>query len=232
MFTKKAIAACAIAALAMLTGCGGNNADNGGGSGNNAAMQEQQAFNGQDGRGQMNRMGFDLMGKIKSVDGQTITVYKSAFVPGGQGGPGGRGGGSEGNPPSGDAPPQGSWQPGDELPEGEMPSPGDGQQSGNGGSRNRMNMENMFTDETADIIVTDNTKIIKTEFVDNQRQETEIGIGDLQADDIITVDLEDGTQQALTITIGSGFGGGGFGMGGGGERPQGRTAPQNQQQGQ
>ncbi|MGM0881999.1 MAG: hypothetical protein ACQEXQ_13300 [Bacillota bacterium] len=53
-------------------------------------------------------------GKVKSVDGQTITVYKSAMM----------------NRPQGDG-------------SGEMPADGDG----------RMNMEDMFTDETVEIQV-------------------------------------------------------------------------------
>ncbi|OMF22195.1 hypothetical protein BK133_26890 [Paenibacillus sp. FSL H8-0548] len=157
----------------------------------------------------------DLMGKVKSIDGQTITLYKSAM---GQGG---------GMPPSGD---------GQQMPEGGEPSAdgerperpevpagdgtateGDGTAPQGGG---RMNMESMFTDETVDIEVTDTTKIVTMTFENEQMVEKAIALADLKTDDILSVMLVDGTQQAESITITTG----GFGGGGGGRQPQQQTA--------
>jgi hypothetical protein len=76
-------------------------------------------------------------------------------------------------------------------------------------------MENMFSDETMDITVTDSTKIVSATFADGKMTETDKTLADLKADDIITVQLKDDTQEAESIRIG-GFGGG-FGGGGRGQ---------------
>ncbi|MFD0671163.1 hypothetical protein [Cohnella sp. GCM10027633] len=198
--------------IALLAGCGSKDADNATGAEANAgvAQQQEQLGNGaaQGGeQGMMNRMVADLIGKVKSLDGNTLTVYKSSFQPGamggrGQGGQGG-GGGMRGDRPSGD----GQQQDGGQAPQ-------DGQPGGGRG----MSFENMFTDETVDITLTDATKIVKREFVDNEMKETELTIADLKADDIVNIALTDGTQEAATITIGMGGFGGGAGFGGGGGR--------------
>lgn len=210
-------AACALLALGLITGCGA--ADNGGTGGASAAGQQPGAGQQQPPGGgdfaQMGGMAFDLMGKIKSVDGHTITVYKSAFAPG-DGGMGGRPGGGQGGgqpePPSGERqPPAGATQPGNEV--GGQPSARNGDRPANGSGQGPMGMEDMFTDETVDIVVTETTRIVKREFSDDGPIETELSIADLQADEIVTVDLQDDTQEALTITVGNG--GMGMGMGGG-----------------
>lgn len=89
-------------------------------------------------------------------------------------------------------------------------------------------MENMFSDETADIQMTSATKIVKITFVNQQRTETELTAAELKADDIVSVDLEDNTRNAVTITVSEGgFGG----MGGMGNGPRGQRQQQGQQQG-
>ncbi|GGG63776.1 hypothetical protein [Paenibacillus radicis (ex Gao et al. 2016)] len=139
------------------------------------------------------------LGKIKSIDGQSITMFVSSFQPGNRNGGGLDGSGTGGG--------RGGQQ-------GERPQRQDGQAPSEGG----MNFEDMFTDETTVITVTDETKIVATTFENNERKETEQSLSDLKADDVITVTLKEGTQEAESIRLG-GFGGGGM-MGGG--RPQGQ----------
>ena len=187
MFKNRIITA--IAALILLTGCSQNSTNQTAGAnagGGNAQGQQQERAAGQ-GTGRSPMMDADVMGKIKSIDGETITLYKSSFVPGS------RGGGGEGSPP-----PQGEGQ-----------------------GQNRPDMTEMFSGETVDVQVTAATKIIKMTFENQERKETEIALADLKADDILSVDLEENTQNAITITLseGGGFGGMG-GMGGGGRRGQ------------
>jgi hypothetical protein len=210
MNSRKYFAIGATLALALLAGCGSSNTNQSGGNTNDAAIQQQdQQQQPANGGGQgMNRAPVDLVGKVKSIAGNTLTVYKSSFTPGQNGGGRmgqGQGGGQQ--PANGQ---QGNGQP----PAG-----------GAGGGRGQMS----FTEETVDIAITDNTKLIKREFVNNQPQDTELTLADLKTDDIVSVDLQDGTQEAVTITLG--MGGGGFG-GGGGQRGQGQAQQQDQSQDQ
>ncbi|MDQ8733135.1 hypothetical protein [Paenibacillus sp. LHD-38] len=174
----------------------------------NGAGGGTQRQGGGPGMGQMGAQA-DLMGKIKSIDGQTITLYKSAM---GQGGP--PQGDSTGSAPEGA---EGQQPPADgELPaDGERPAApaGDGTAPEGGG---RMNMGAMFSDETVTIQVTDTTKITTMTFENEQMVETEVTLADLKADDILSVMLKDDTQEAESITIRTG----GFGGGGGGRQPQ------------
>lgn len=173
-------------AVALLSGCGAKSVDNAAAQNNQSQGAARSGQAGQSGQGGMRGgMGMvdengntaDLLGKIKSISGQTITVYKSSFDPsqmrGGQGGSGGQGGNS-GNRPQG--------------------------------------MGNMFTDQTVDITVTDATKIETTSFENGQRTTKEIALSDLKADDVLTIWLKEGTQEAETIRVG-GFGGGRGGRG-------------------
>ena len=226
MINKKALIA-GVALALTLTGCGSKSGNAEVSGANEAAVQQDQQPAAQGGKGNpgmANRTTADLVGKVKSIDGNTITVNKSSFTPG-QGG-GARGGNGMRKRQSGDGQqpadgeqtvPADGQQPADQ---GQQPAPpADGQQPQDdgqppaGGGRGQMNFENMFTDETTEITVTDSTKIIKREFVDNQMQETELTLVDLKADDIVSIDLTDGTQEAATITIGMGGFGGGFGRG-------------------
>ncbi|CAI6054287.1 hypothetical protein [Cohnella sp. JJ-181] len=229
MNKKWTMLAGAALSVALLAGCGskaGNN-DAGAAPAQAAAAEQSGAGGAGDqagaagtgvGRGGMQAMG--TLGKIKSVSGGTITIYKSAFQPG-QGG--GRQGGnrqSAGGQADGQAGGQDSGQTG-------------GQASGQAGGQGRQDgqradMANLFTEETEEIKVTDATKIYKSETADGERTETEIALGDLKADDVITVTLKEGTQEAESIRLG-GFGGGGFGGMRGGQG-QGLEQGQGQEQ--
>ncbi|CAM3592204.1 hypothetical protein PALU110988_29925 [Paenibacillus lupini] len=190
-----------------LTGCGSKSEDtttNTTASGQ--AVQQDQQQGSQQGQGQGRAM-MGTIGKIKAINGQTITIYKSSFERPEGGGMGGNGAPPQGDAPAGNAADTGNVSAGDA-----------GAASGNGqapsGDRQR-NMENMFSDETMDITVTDSTKIISATFADGKMTETDKTLADLKADDIITVQLKDDTQEAESIRIG-GFGGG-FGGGGRGQ---------------
>lgn len=160
--------------------------------------------------GQGGMMMGGTMGKIKSIDGQTITLYKSSFTPGDRQG-------------GGEPPAQGDAQQGEAgaAPDGTQPEPPaqDGGQAAEGQGGGRMNMENMFTEETVEVTVTDATTITAISFENNQRVETAKTLADLKADDIVTYTVTDGTQDVATIQIGGMMGGG---MGGG--RPGGQGA--------
>lgn len=191
----------AVAISVALAGCG-SKSDESGTSANGTTGQAQQQNQGQQG-GFQGRAMMGTIGKIKSINGQTITIYKSSFQrPEGAGQP------PQGDAPQGDAPngnpPSGDPTQGDA---GSAPQAGDGQNSGGGRQRN---MENMFSDETMDITVTDATKIVSVSFTDGKMTETDKTIADLKADDIITVQLKEDTQEAESIRLG-GFGGGGRG---------------------
>lgn len=230
MISRKALLAGVALALA-LAGCGSKNEGAAAGGANEAAVQQQNQRQppagqegGNGGPGMMNRAPADLIGKVKSIDGNTLTVYKSSFTPG-QGGGARRGNGMRRRQSGDGQQPSEGAQP---VEQGQPQAPADGQRQ-QGGGRGGMNFENMFTDETAEITVTDGTKIIKREFVDDKMQETELALADLKADDIVTIDLMDGTQEADTITLGTS----GFGGRGGARAPSGgqdQSSPQAQQQ--
>lgn len=177
--------------IAALTGCGAN-AEQGSNSSEVVNQQQQQ----QRPEGGM-RVGNGTMGKIKSIDGQAITLYKSSFTPGQQGQGGGEGGnresGQQGDQPGGQQ--QGESADLSQKQKGQTPLEGGG-----------MNRDNMFTEETMTIMVTDTTIIKATSFENEQSVETLKALTDLKADDIITVTLKEGTQEAESITLG-GFGG-------------------------
>lgn len=175
----------AVVIAAALAGCGAGEEQE------QTEVQENQSAGTQQQNGGGNpQMGpqADLMGKVKSIDGQMITVYKSAMM----------------NRPQGD-------RTGEMPTDGEPPQApaGDGSAPEGGG---RMNMEDMFTDETVEIQVTESTKILSMTFENEQMVEKEITLADLKADDILSVMLKDDTQEAETITLRiGGYGGGGGG---------------------
>lgn len=201
------IALSAVALSVALAGCGSKSEESG--TANGTAGQAAQQDQGQQGFQDRAMMG--TIGKIKSINGQTITIYKSSFQrPEG-------GGGQRDTPPQGEAPPQGdAAAPNDNPPAGdpaqgnEGSAPQEGSGGGIEGGRQR-NMENMFSDETMDITVTDATKIVSVAFADGKMTETDKTLADLKAEDIITVQLKDDTQEAESIRLG-GFGGGGRGQ--------------------
>ncbi|MDQ0115285.1 hypothetical protein [Paenibacillus harenae] len=90
---------------------------------------------------------------------------------------------------------------------GEMPQP-----PTDGGP---VNMDNMFSDETTTIQLTDATKIVSVTFENNEIVEKTVTLADLKADDILSINLKDDTLEAESITIRTG----GFGGGGGRQRP-------------
>lgn len=195
---------------AALSGCGAEEKSQ---ADMQSAVQQGGAINGTmpNGRG-MRSMGAqaDLIGKVKAIDGDTITLFKSAMTLG-------RGARPQGN--SAEDMPAGGGQP---PADGEMPADGerpqapasDGADKARGGGR--MNMESMFTDETVQIHISDTTKIISRSFENEQMVEKELTLADLKTDDILSVMLKEGTQDADTITLSvGGFGSGGFGGAGG-----------------
>lgn len=192
----------AVVIAAALAGCGAGEEQEQ--AEEQAQVQENQAAGTQrQNAGANPQMGVqaDLIGKVKSVDGQTITVYKSAMMnrPPGDG---------TGEMPADGEPPQAPAGDGT-VPEGEPPlAPAEDGTAPEGGGR--MNMGDMFTDETVEIQVTESTKIVSMTFENEQMVEKEITLADLKADDIISVMLKDDTQEAESITLRTGgFGGGG-----------------------
>lgn len=203
----------AVVIAAALAGCGAQEEQSAAEAQTDAAGELQQ--NGANGgaqpkglsvgAGQMGAQA-DLMGKVKSIDGQTITLYKSAM---GQGGP--PQGDGTGEMPAGDE--------GQQLPaSGEQPAAGERPQAPAGdGTAPEGGRGAMFTDETVDIQVTDTTKIVSVTFENEQMVEKEAALADLKSDDILSVMLKDDTQVAESVTIRTG----GFGGGrGGGRLPQ------------
>jgi len=249
------LALCGALAVVMLAGCG-SKADGSDALANGQAQVDAGAGQNGQGGGMRGGMGMvdengnaaNLIGKVKSVNGQTITVYKSSIDPSqmgrGPGGPNGGGGQPQSGPPN-DAPNDGSGQAqndgqasgstdagtgsagtGSAGTGGVTGSDGGGAGTGAGGNRPQGGgMANIFTDETVDIAVTDATNIESTSFDNGQATTKEVALSDLKADDVITVWLKDGTQEATTIRLG-GFGGGRGGRGG----PQGGQQSQQGQQ--
>lgn len=245
-------------AIALLSGCGAKSDSTAAGQ---PAQQDQggngagQAWQGRGGMGMgmtdENGNPASLMGKVKSISGQTITVYKSSFDPsqmpqggnrrsGGNGQNGnGQAGGGNGQAPAGNGASNGSGQAaGSDGQSGGGQQPNVGGQALNGGngtngSGNRPQgggMANMFTDETEDITVSDATKIESVSYENGQTTTKELALSDLKADDVLTIWLKEGTQEAATIRVGGfggGFGGGNRGQWQGG---QGQQGGQNQQQ--
>ncbi|MFB9274914.1 hypothetical protein [Cohnella cellulosilytica] len=230
MISSKKTAAALLALTLALAGCGSSPDSNGGAASADSGNGPQSASNGQAQNGPGDWQGGPMMesglfGKVKSVNGNTITLYKSSFQPGARGG----GQGRDGNPPGGsrdrgqsrEVPNQDG-----EPPFTEPPASGDGSAGPQGENRQRPDMGDMFSEETVDINVTADTKIVKISFANEERVETALTITDLQADDIVSVDLEEGSQNAITITLNDGgFGGMGMGMDGGR-----RGQPQDAQQ--
>jgi hypothetical protein len=198
------LATCALMLL-LLTGCGTKNSgtDHAAVSTGIAKYDNGTAPAGSTPR---NQKSADLFGKVKSISGKTITVYKSSFVPS-AGGTGGRrtGGGGNNNGTN-------TQRDGQKSSNGGNPSSQSGQGSGTG--QGRINPKNMFTDETVDIQITDATKIVKRAFVGGKMTESKLQITDLKAGDILSINLKDGSQEATSITLNAGGFGGRAGRGG------------------
>ncbi|RIX51533.1 hypothetical protein D3P08_16635 [Paenibacillus nanensis] len=167
-----------------------------------------------------------LIGQVKSVSGNVITVYKSAFDPaemagmrGGPGAPGSDGGTPNGEgemlPPADGAMPEGGGQPpsGAGQEGGAAQEPDGSTERASGGGLNAMNA---FTEETAEITVTDTTVMHSASFGEDGIVMTDIHAAELKEGDVLTVWLKDGTQEARQIQLGGMGGFGGPGGNGGG----------------
>lgn len=172
----------------------------------------------------------DLMGKIKSINGNSITLYKSTMDPSQMGK--GRGGGGMSAPPEGQ-PGDGGASPADggQVP----PATPDGQSAqapANAGSQapiasgtsdttndsatsatpskqGGMGGKDMFSDETVTITVSDSTVISAMTMENNEMTTTTKALSDLKADDVINVWLNaDDSSLVDQIQIFNGMGGG------------------------
>ena len=183
--------------LTLLSGCGSTTDD---AQSNPSAVTETDTSTSANANGSETQ-GTLLLGKVKSIEGSTLTIYTSSTQPGE---------GNGGKPPAGEAPqgeaPQGEAPQG-EAPQGEVPAAGSGtgttppkQGEAPEGTVPAMpadgaappSMDNLFTDETMEITITDSTTMPSTE---------------LEADDIVNITLEEGTQNAISIQVHEEFGG-------------------------
>lgn len=133
----------------------------------------------------------DLMGKIKSIDGNTITIYKSTTDPSqrGQGGGKGMSAPPEGQPGDGGASPADGGQSPPATPDGESAqapvnegsqAPASSEQASTGG-------KDMFSNETVTITVSDSTTFSTMTMENNEMTTTTKALSDLKADDVINV---------------------------------------------
>ncbi|WP_454190687.1 hypothetical protein [Paenibacillus sp. Marseille-Q7038] len=176
--------------LTLLSGCGSTSDD---AQSNPSAVTEATTSTSTNANGSETQ-GTMLLGKVKSIEGSTLTIYTSSIQPGE---------GNGGEPPAGEAPQGEASQ--DGIPQGEAPAgSGTGTLPEQGevlqGTAPEMpedgsappSMDQLFTDETIEITITDTTTTPSTE---------------LQADDIVDITLEAGTKEAISIQVHNGFGG-------------------------
>ncbi|MEK3986561.1 hypothetical protein MHB77_24875 [Paenibacillus sp. FSL K6-3166] len=193
----------------LLAGCSANSEAEGTAAANNqadrgsAAKQPQANGNQQNGRPNMS-MNF---GKIKSVSDTTLTLYKSDMSMPRQGAGEGDGQNSQGGTPpekpDGDQNTGNGAAPEGGKPQGEMPE-GGGQGGGPQGGR----MQQSFSDETTDITIDADTKIVAVTFDNGTRQENAITLAELKADDIIQYTFKSDSTVAESITLSNGNPGG------------------------
>ncbi|WP_339276038.1 hypothetical protein MKY59_03660 [Paenibacillus sp. FSL W8-0426] len=163
----------------------------------NGAEQTSEASEGQTGQEAATEVpGTMLMGKIKSIDGQAITLYKSSQQPG-----------EGGTMNEGKQPPQDA-QSGNAPAEGEEPPAAPEGGEGQGLPPGEMNTEGMFTDETVEVALTDSTKLVSMVQGEEGGTESEISPADLKEGDIVNVTLDGDTWNALEVRVGGGFSGG------------------------
>jgi outer membrane murein-binding lipoprotein Lpp len=184
-----------------------NNQANMSSADNTDAQQSQGNGNQQNGRPNMS-MNF---GKIKSVSDNMITIYTSEMPsPPAQGTGDTAGGdmqnGQAGTPPERPDSDQGAGNgaaPEGEMPQGEMPEGG-----GQGGRPQGGGMQQSFSEETTEITIDVDTKIVTVTFDNGTRQENAITIAELKADDIIQYTLKSDSNVAESITLSNGNPGG------------------------
>jgi hypothetical protein len=210
-------------AAILLAGCSSDTAPAAATSGDTQTAQTQSGSkaaqpDGTAGAGQnrMDRAGMNI-GKIKSISGNTITLY-TADMParqqnGGEGTAPEGGAAAPGNA-AGGAPAEGQGTP----PEGGQPTDGGGKDAAQGGGRQGGGMMQNFSEETTDITTGSDTQYVSVTFDNGAQTETALSLSDLKADDIIQYTLKTDTTEAEKITLSTGgFGGGGMGGGGRGQ---------------
>jgi hypothetical protein len=193
----------------LLAGCSANSEAEGTVAANDqadtgsSAQQPQDNGNQQNGASNMS-MNF---GKIKSVSDTTLTIYTSEMPTPPQGaGEGGEKNGQGGTPPErpdGDQGTGNSTAPEGGMPQGEMPQGG-----GQGGGPQGGDMQQTFSEETTDITIDADTKIVAVTFDNGMRQENAITLTELKADDIIQYTLKSDSTVAESITLSNGNPGG------------------------
>ncbi|WP_339317434.1 hypothetical protein [Paenibacillus sp. FSL R10-2734] len=166
----------------------------------NSSAQQPQANENQQNGGPNMSMNF---AKIKSVSDTTLTVYTSEMPTPPQGtGEGGGQNGQGGTPPERPDSDQGAAN--GTAPEGGMPqgeiAGGDGQ----GGGPQGGGMQQSFSEETTDLTIDADTKIVAVTFDKGTRQEKAITLSELKADDIIQYTLKSDSTVAESITLSSG----------------------------
>ncbi|MEK3883147.1 hypothetical protein [Paenibacillus sp. PL2-23] len=239
--SKCGILAAALLATALLAGCSGEtgSSDNSAGGApmqTGGARQQAGGEGGPPGMGGGGGFGMtddhgnvaSLIGQVKSINGNVVTVYKSALEPGAMGGGMGgmrrEGGGSrqggqatgqdgqgEGQIGGGETAEQ-NGQDGALSGGGTPPAAQEGDaMPGEAGQGRPVGGMSMFTEETVDVTVTDTTAIQGSSFGENGVALTDMGIADLKEGDILTIWLVEGSEDASLIRLG-GMGGA---MGGG-----------------
>ncbi|WP_340033993.1 hypothetical protein NST50_04465 [Paenibacillus sp. FSL E2-0202] len=174
---------------------------------NAEAQQSQGNGNQQNGRPGMS-MNF---GKIKSISDNTITIYTSEMPSPPAQGTGDTAGADMQNGQAGTPPERPEGDQGSENgtpPEGGIPEGGAPDGGGQGGGPQGGGMQQTFSEETTDITIDADTKIVTMTFDNGTRQENTISLADLKADDIIQYTLKSDSTVAESITLSSGNPGG------------------------
>lgn len=151
-------------------------------------------------------------GKIKSISDNTLTIYTSEMPSPPEQGAGQSGEGEQQNGQGGTPPEKPEGDPGSapngEMPDGGLPEGGRPENGGQAGGPQGGGMQQAFSEETTDITIDANTKIVAVTFDNGTRQESTISLSDLKADDVIQYTLKSGTAVAESISLSSGNPGG------------------------
>jgi hypothetical protein len=128
-------------------------------------------------------------GKIKNISDNTITLYMAERrIPPAR---------TEGEQAPGVAPD-------DAVPEGRIPKGGSPGGGGRGDRPQGGGMQQSFSEETTNITIDADTKIVAVTFDNGVSQENTISLSDLKADDIIRYTLKSDSNVAESITLSSG----------------------------
>ncbi|AIQ72556.1 hypothetical protein NST28_04490 [Paenibacillus sp. FSL R10-2791] len=170
---------------------------------NTEAQQSQGNDNQQNGRPDMS-MNF---GKIKSISDNTITIYTSEMPSPPVQGTGDTAGADKQNGQAGTPQERPEGDQGSENgtpPEGGMPEGGGPDGGGQDGGPQGGGMQQTFSEETTDITIDADTKIVTVTSDNGTRQENTISLADLKAGDIIQYTLKSDSTLAESITLSSG----------------------------